>query len=82
MSPMGAVARGALAGAVRTAAMGLIWFARYRRGGGTSTFIDWEFDRGLQDWEAAPAPAQMGRRLDEGFLQRELKPDLAAPMTT
>ncbi len=56
-------------------------FARYRRGGGTSTFIDWEFARGLRDWEAAPAPAQVGKRLVEGFLQRELKPDLAAPMT-
>ena len=81
MSPMGAIAGGALAGAVGTVAMDLIWFARYCRGGGTSTFIDWEFARGLRDWEAAPAPAQVGKRLVEGFLQRELKPDLAAPMT-
>jgi hypothetical protein len=81
MSPMGAIAGGALAGAVGTVAMDLIWFARYRRGGGTSTFIDWEFARGLRDWEAAPAPAQVGKRLVEGFLQRELKPELAAPMT-
>src|SRR5260370_35084750 len=47
-------------------------------GGGTSNLVDWEFSRGLDDWEAAPAPAQVGERLVEGFLQRELKPDNAA----
>jgi len=54
MSQMGAIARGALAGAVGTVAMDVIWFARYRRGSGTSTFIDWEFARGLRDWRPHP----------------------------
>jgi hypothetical protein len=80
MSPVGAIARGVAAGAVGTVAMDLIWFARYRRGGGTSSLVDWEFSKGLNDWEAAPAPAQVGKRLVEGFLQRDLKPDKAALM--
>jgi len=78
ITPLGAIARGVVAGAVGTAAMDLIWFGRYRRGGGTSNLVDWEFSRGLNDWEAAPAPTQVGERLVEGFLQRELKPDKAA----
>jgi hypothetical protein len=79
-TPLGAVLRGAVAGAVGTAAMDLVWYARYRRGGGTSSFYDWEFSAGLDDWEAAPAPAQVGRRLVEGFTQHELKPDKARAM--
>jgi len=78
ITPLGAIARGVVAGTVGTAAMDLIWFGRYRRGGGTSNLVDWEFSKGLDNWEAAPAPAQVGRRLVEGFLQRELKPDKAA----
>lgn len=79
-TPVGAIARGAVAGAVGTAAMDLIWFTRYRRGGGTSNLVDWEFSKGVTDWEAAPAPAQVGRRLVEGLLQHELKPDKARVM--
>ena len=33
-TPLGAVARGLVAGAVGTLAMDLLWFYRYRRGGG------------------------------------------------
>lgn len=78
MTPLGAIVRGAVAGAAGTVAMDAIWYARYRRGGGTSNALDWEFSKGLDDWEAAPAPAQLGKRIAEGFLQRELKPDKAA----
>jgi len=78
ITPLGAIARGVGAGAVGTAAVDLIWFGRHRRGGGTSNLVDWEFSKGLDDWEAAPAPVQVGRRLVEGFLQRELNPDKAA----
>ena len=78
MTPLGAIVRGVVAVAVGTVAMDGIWYARYRRGGGTSNAIDWEFSKGLDDWEAAPAPAQLGKRIAEGLLQRELKPDRAA----
>jgi hypothetical protein len=76
-TPLGAVARGLIAGAVGTAAMDLVWFARYRRGGGTDKLVNWEFSSGLTDWESAPAPAQVAKRVMEGFLQREIPPERA-----
>jgi hypothetical protein len=48
--------------------MDLVWFRRYRAGGGTSSFSDWEFSAGLT-WESAPAPAHVGERLVKGMLQ-------------
>jgi hypothetical protein len=70
--------RGLLAGGAGTLAMDLLWFYRYRRGAGGSGFLDWEFSVGLNDWSKAPAPAQVGKRLFEGFFQRELNPRWAA----
>lgn len=61
-----------LPGAGGTAAMDLVWFARYERKGGDQEFLASGFSAGLDDWERAPAPAQVGRRLEEAFLQREL----------
>lgn len=58
--------------------MDWLWFARYRGGGGESTFLDWEFSSGLCDWEQAPAPAQIGKRIVEGLLQQEIPPERAA----
>jgi hypothetical protein len=77
LTPVGAVVRGLLAGAVGTAAMDAVLFARYRRGGGESRFKDWEFSAGLSSWEDAPAPAQVGKRLWEGLFQVELPPTRA-----
>jgi hypothetical protein len=71
-TPMGAVARGALAGLAGTLAMDLVLFGRYRRAGGTDRFASWEFSAGVTDWENAPAPAQVGRRLVEGVFQHKL----------
>ena len=56
---MNAVVRGLVAGAVGTAAMDALLFARYRRGGGETRFADWEFSSGLESWEDAPAPAHV-----------------------
>jgi hypothetical protein len=67
--------RGAVAGAIGTAAMDLAQYARYRTDGSES-LLAWEF-RGVKDWDGAPAPAQAGRRLIEGLFQTEL-PDRAA----
>lgn len=78
-TPLGAVARGLVAGAVGTLAMDLTLFARYKRGDGKDRFATWEFSGGLDDWEDAPAPAQVGRRLVEGLTQREL-PDRRAAL--
>ncbi len=79
MTPVGAVARGLAAAAVGTLAMDLLLFARYKRGDGKSGFREWELSEGIESWDQAPAPAQVGRRLFEGLLQRPL-PDRWAPL--
>jgi hypothetical protein len=79
-TPLGAVLRGGVAGVVGTLAMDLLWYARYRRGGGEQSFVDWEFSASTKNWEDAGAPAQVAKRVTEGFLQREL-PDEAAALT-
>jgi len=78
ITPLGAIARGLASGAVGTAAMDSLLFARYRRGGGGSDLASWEFSSGLGSWEEAPAPAQVGKRLVEGLFQRKLSPKRAA----
>jgi hypothetical protein len=78
MTPLGALARGALAGAVGTLAMDSVWYARYRRGGGTKAPLAWELGLDVEKWEDAPAPAQLGRRLFEAFTQRDLPVEKAA----
>ena len=77
LTPLGAVMRGAAAGAVGTIAMDLLWFSRYRHNGGDGRFVDWESSVGLSSWDEAPAPAQFGRRLIQGVFQRDLPPERA-----
>ena len=48
-------------------------YVQYRLGGGTQPFAAWETSEGLDDWESAPAPAKVAKRLLEGLTQRELK---------
>src|SRR4029079_13517109 len=60
MTLFGALVRGGVAGAVGTLAMDLLWYARYRREGGESGFVEWESSAGLDNWANAPAPAQFG----------------------
>ena len=71
-TPIGALLRGAMAGALGTTAMDLLWYARYRRGGGHSGPVAWETAAGLDSWQDAPAPAQFGKRVVEAALNREL----------
>ena len=78
-TPLGAVARGALAGAVGTLVMDLVWYARYKHDDGKSRFVEWEF-AAKPDWDEVSAPGQVGERLIEGFLQRELDPKWAPLM--
>lgn len=75
---LGAIIRGALAGAAGTIAMDLLWYARYRRGGGDREFVDWEFATDLDSWDDAPAPAKFGKRVFESLLHRELPAERAA----
>jgi hypothetical protein len=71
MTPLGAVVRGAVAGAVGTVAMDVFWYARYRSGGGEQRPLTWEFG-GPSRWDSVSAPAQVGRRFYEAFRQRPL----------
>jgi hypothetical protein len=82
MTPLGAIVRGLVAGAVGSAAMDLVWYWQYQRSGGKSHPLDWEFSAGLRAWDSAPAPAQLGKHLYEGFFQRELPADRAALTNT
>lgn len=77
ISPLGAVIDGAVAGAVGTLAMDLVWYRRYRRSGGTDGFVDWEFSTSTEDYEHAAAPAQVGKRVVEGLFDVQLKPHTA-----
>lgn len=75
MTPIGAIARGLIAGAAGTAAMDLLLFRRYKRENGEDSFPAWEFSSGLSSWEQAPAPAQVGKRVVEGIFQVEVAPE-------
>jgi hypothetical protein len=77
LTPVGAVTQGVIAGAVGTFAMDVLLFVHHLRAGGKARFVDWEFSTGFNGWKDAPAPAIVGKRLAEGFLQRELPDDRA-----
>jgi len=76
-TPLAAIARGLVAGAAGTAAMDALLFLRYRRGGGAEAASSWETSAGVKDWEQAPAPALVGKRLFEGLFERALPPERA-----
>jgi hypothetical protein len=60
--PLSGVLRsGTLAGVAGTTAMDLVWYARYRAEGGTSSFAPWEFQQEINSFAEAPAPAKVGK---------------------
>ena len=76
MIPLTAVAAGLLAGAVGTVCLDAVQYLKYRRAGGTDSPMAWEFAP-VEDWETAPDPGQVAKRVIEGFTQRKL-PDRSA----
>ena len=72
---------GALAGGAGTAAMDLVWFARYRRGGGTQKFLAWETAEGVDTWAKASDPGHVGQRLVERITGHKLPDRWARSMT-
>lgn len=79
-SALRAITRGAVAGAIGTLAMDLVWYARYRRGGGLDSFPRWEFSSSTTSFEEAGAPAQVGKRVVRTVLRKDL-PDRSAALT-
>ncbi|MBT8240923.1 MAG: hypothetical protein KJN63_06815 [Acidimicrobiia bacterium] len=57
-SVVGRVMLGAVAGAIGTLAMDLVWFKRYRDSGGMQGFVAWDTSEGTTTYEDAPAPAK------------------------
>jgi uncharacterized membrane protein YagU involved in acid resistance len=66
------MARGVVAGAVGTIAMDLVWYIRYRRGGGEASFLSWEFASTPTSWDKASAPARVGKLVYETAMHTEL----------
>lgn len=59
---VGRIARGVVAGAAGTLAMDVLWWSRYRRGGGQGSFAEWDIASGsTASFEEASAPGQVGR---------------------
>ncbi len=80
MKPIVIVAKGAAAGLAGTLAMDLLWYRRYRRDGGEDGFLAWETSAGTNSYDEAGAPAQVGKRIVEGYRKRELSPESARSM--
>jgi hypothetical protein len=76
-TPIGALVRGLVAGAIGTAAMDAFLYARYRQGGGETGLAAWESSAGVTTWEDAPAPAHVGKRIVEGLFDVKLAPTRA-----
>lgn len=81
LTPLAAVAGGLLAGAVGTAGLDAVHYAKYRRADGTQSPLAWEFAP-VDTWDQAPDPGQVARRVIEGFIQRKLPDRWAWPVST
>ena len=81
MTPLAAVVSGLLAGAVGTVCLDAVNYLKYRSTGGKDSPLAWEFPK-VDTWDQAPAPGQVGKRLIEGFTQRELSDRWANPVST
>jgi hypothetical protein len=75
------IAAGAVAGAVGTAALDLVWYRRYRRGGGKDSPWRWESAEGVMSWDDASAPGQLGHKVLRLLLRQEPPHEWARPTT-
>jgi hypothetical protein len=81
MRPPRTLVVGAAAGAVGTAAMDLLWFSRYRRGGGREGLFAWETAKDVGKWEEASAPGQLARKVVGAVTRRDPPDEWARTMT-
>jgi len=78
---VGRAVRGAIAGAIGTAAMDLLWYSRYRRGGGKDPFLRWESAAAVEGWDDASPPGRLGEKVERIVTQRQ-PPERWARTTT
>jgi hypothetical protein len=69
--------RGVAASAAGTLAMDAWLYRGYRHDGGDAAFPSWESSEGLENWENAPGPALVAKRLLEAVLKRDVPPRYA-----
>ena len=69
LTPLGAIVRGLVAGTVGLVAMDTLLYVRYRREGGKTAAVRWEFSADVKTWDQAPAPAQA---IDGGMVTEAL----------
>ena len=81
ITPLAAVVAGSLAGAVGTICLDAGPYLKYRRTGRRNTPPQ-RARAPVDNWEKAPDPGQVGKRLIEGFTQRELPDRWAWPVST
>jgi hypothetical protein len=75
------VGAGVLAGAVGTAALDGLQYARYRRGGGKDNLWRWEFAGNVMSWDEASAPGQLARKALREATGEEPPAEWARPAT-
>jgi hypothetical protein len=73
LTPAGAVVRGLVAATAGTAVMDLQQYIGYRMGAGTTGFLQWEFG-GIENWQQASTPGQVGKRIVEAWTEKPLAP--------
>jgi hypothetical protein len=61
--------------------MDLVWYRRYRSGGGEQGFWAWETGEAIATWDHASAPGKAGRKVAEALLRHPLPDRWARPMT-
>ena len=81
VTPLAAVAGGFLAGVVGTITMDTVRYLMSRRAGVEESPFRWEFGP-IENWNEAPDPGQVVRRVIEGFTQRKLPDRWAWPIST
>ena len=64
-----------------TVCLDAVHYLKYRRAGGSSGPLAWEFAP-IESWEQAPDPGQVAKRVIEGFTQRKLPDRWAFPVST
>lgn len=72
---------GAVAGVAGTAAMDLLWYRRYRAGGGHEPLGQWETAADTHSYDQAGAPARVGRKAYKALTGKDPAPDTARLMT-